>query len=286
MELDSPNLDIFVPDNSPLQEALARTTQLGIGAHADDLEIMAYAGIAECHESEQQWFTGVTVCDGAGSPRSGPYADYSDEDMIVRRRQEQRDAANLGQYSLQLQLGYSSTAVKDIDSEGLVSDLVSILQQCRPKVVYLHNIADTHETHVRLAVHAIAALRQLDAASRPESVYGVEVWGSLDWLAESRRVALPVETESGLQERLLRCHDSQVGGGKAYDVAVIARQRANATFANSHQVDTCSACVLAMDLMPLLDPDGPSPGDYLRQCLEELSSRLPALGDPDSSPQA
>ena len=61
MELDSPNLDIFIPDNTPLREALARTTQLAIGAHADDVEILAYHGIAACYENAGQWFSGVIV---------------------------------------------------------------------------------------------------------------------------------------------------------------------------------------------------------------------------------
>ena len=152
MELDSPNLDIFVPDNTPLREALARTTELAIGAHADDIEILAYHGIAACYENEARWFSGVIVSDGAGSPRSGAYADYSNEEMISIRRQEQRDAAALGQYSVALQLGYASDAVKGEAHNDLVTDLVSILHQTSPQVVYLHNLADAHATHVTTAL--------------------------------------------------------------------------------------------------------------------------------------
>jgi len=32
---------IFIPDGSPVKEALSRTTHLAFGAHQDDLEIMA-----------------------------------------------------------------------------------------------------------------------------------------------------------------------------------------------------------------------------------------------------
>ena len=247
---------------------------------------MAYAGIAECHDSADQWFSGVTICDGAGSPRGGAYADYSDEDMIARRRQEQRDAATLGQYSVQVQLGYSSDAAKDQGSDALSTDLVSILEQCQPRVVYLHNIADAHDTHVQVALKTVAALRQLDKDKRPQRVYGMEVWRSLDWLPLNLRLALPVETESGLQARLLRCHDSQVSGGKAYDEAVLARQRANATFAHSHEIDSCSGCALAMDLRPLLDDETISPLDYLQQCIEEFSAGLLKTSDPDPASKA
>jgi LmbE family N-acetylglucosaminyl deacetylase len=246
---------------------------------------MAYAGIAACHESPDQWFTGVTVCDGAGSPRTGPYTDYSDEEMIARRRQEQRDAASLGQYSLQIQLGYSSAAVKDPNSDALVTDLVSVLEQCRPEVVYLHNIADAHDTHVHLALQSVAALRKMNSSQHPRQVYGMEVWRSLDWLPEALRLALPLPADCALQSRLLRCHDSQVSGGKHYEEAVLARQKANATFSSSHEVDNCQACALAMDLSPLLEEGAISPQEYLQRCLEEFSASLVALNDPQRTPE-
>ena len=46
--------ETFVPDGVPSASALGRITHLGIGAHPDDLEFMAFHGIATCfdHESE------------------------------------------------------------------------------------------------------------------------------------------------------------------------------------------------------------------------------------------
>jgi len=37
MTLTNTTADIFVPDGTPVEAALARTTHLGIGAHQDDL---------------------------------------------------------------------------------------------------------------------------------------------------------------------------------------------------------------------------------------------------------
>ena len=88
---NAPALDIHIPDNTDLAVALGRSTQLGIGAHPDDLEIMAIPGILASVSSTTEWFSGVVACDGAGSPRSGPYAEYSDQDMAARRREEQRE---------------------------------------------------------------------------------------------------------------------------------------------------------------------------------------------------
>jgi hypothetical protein len=38
---------LFVPDQKALPEALTRTTHLGVGAHHDDLEFMAFHGRLE-----------------------------------------------------------------------------------------------------------------------------------------------------------------------------------------------------------------------------------------------
>ena len=92
MKLSQPTADIFVPDGSPVAAALARTTHLCIAAHQDDIEIMAWHGIAECHDSKDRWFTGVVVTDGSGSPRAGKFANHNDEQMKAVRREEQRAA--------------------------------------------------------------------------------------------------------------------------------------------------------------------------------------------------
>ena len=73
MRFHNAGADLFVPDGSPADAALARTTHLCIAAHQDDIEIMAYHGIAECFGRKDRGFTGVVVTNGAGSPRSGIY---------------------------------------------------------------------------------------------------------------------------------------------------------------------------------------------------------------------
>src|SRR6188768_1841456 len=105
MKFSHPAADVFVPAaNLAPEAALARTTHLCVAAHQDDIEIMAYHGIAECFGSADKWFSGVVVTNGAGSPRSGIYGSYTDEQMQDVRRLEQRKAALVGEYSIQLQL--------------------------------------------------------------------------------------------------------------------------------------------------------------------------------------
>lgn len=49
MKFSHPAAQIYIPDETPVEEALPRTTHLAIGAHHDDLEIMAIDGILKCY---------------------------------------------------------------------------------------------------------------------------------------------------------------------------------------------------------------------------------------------
>lgn len=284
MKLHQTTADLFIPDDAAEPAALARTTHLGIGAHQDDLEIMAFHGIIECFGRTDRWFTGVTCTDGAGSPRSGVYAHMTDADMRRVRREEQRVAASIGRYGAMLQLDHPSAAVKNPAQTSLVDDLVSILEATRPGVVYTHNPADKHDTHIGVMAAVIRALRRLPAAARPERVYGCEVWRDLDWLGPEHKVALNVSGYEHLGSALTGVFDSQISGGKRYDLATLGRRRANATYAESHSVDAATELTFALDLTPLIRDDTLEPADYVQGLVRafetdvrnRVSSRWPA----------
>ena len=94
MKFSSPAADVYVPDRRPLAAALARTTHLCLAAHQDDIEILAYHGISAGYT--RRTFTGVVITDGGGSPRTGKFAKFSNEEMKAVRRAEQRRAARIG----------------------------------------------------------------------------------------------------------------------------------------------------------------------------------------------
>ena len=148
MKFHQPDADFFVPDGTEAAAALARTTHLAIVAHQDDIEIMAYHGIAECFGRADKWFTGVVVTNGSGSPRTGIYGQYTDQQMQAVRRLEQRKAAYVGEYTCQIQLAFPSSVVKDPKGAAVVEDLTEILRAAKPRVVYLHNFADKHDTQI------------------------------------------------------------------------------------------------------------------------------------------
>ena len=237
--------DLFIPDGIDETAALSRITHLGIGAHQDDLEFMAFHGIIECFHSESEWFGGVTCTNGAGG----------DAQMRNVRRQEQKIAACIGRYGVMAQLDYPSQSVKDPNHGGLRDDLISLLRATRPRVVYTHNPADKHETHIGVVVAAIEAMRALPPNERPEVVHGCEVWRNLDWICDSEKIAHNVSSHDHLAAALIGVFDSQIAGGKRYDLGVLGRRRANATFLDSHAADGAESVAFAMDLTPLVRDD-------------------------------
>jgi LmbE family N-acetylglucosaminyl deacetylase len=247
-KLSLAHADIYVPDGVDAETALARCTHLCCGAHQDDIELLAMHGIEACFQNPKAFFAGVVMADGRGSPRAGTYANVNDDDMQAIRKLEQKKAAMLGEYGILIELNYPSSEAKAF-SKDLLADLKQIIQAMKPEHVYLHNPLDKHVTHLAVLNHCIQALQ-----AHPTSVkkaYGVEVWRSLDWIDPPFRINLPIKNPN-MANALMSLYDSQISGGKRYDLAVEGRRRANATFGESHSVDEVDAVTVACDLLPLI----------------------------------
>lgn len=266
--------DLFIPDGAVSAEAYARCSHLGIGAHQDDLEFMAFHGISTCYQDDGLWFGGITCTNGAGSARSGQYADYSDEQMQAVRADEQRQAATIGEYSFVNQLALKSEQVNPELRATLVQQLEPLLLMSQPEVIYTHNPADKHATHVGVFLAALEAIRRMPPYSRPKKLYGCEVWRDLDWLSEADKIALDVSGHPDLAERLHACFDSQIAGGKNYGEAVIGRSKANATFHDSHAVDTIDKLWFAMDLTPLVEDDTLSIREFVEAKIDRFRASV------------
>lgn len=274
MKFHQDTSEIFVPDNLPVEEALARTTHLCIAAHQDDIEMMAVGPILECFQREDQWFTGVVVTDGRGSPRNGMYEKYTDEEMRLVRFKEQRKAATVGEYAAQIMLGYPSKVVKDGKDTFPTDDMVAFLKAAHPQLVLTHNLADKHDTHVAVSVRVIAALRRLPEDERPQKVYGCEIWRDLDWMPDEDKVPFDLSKQENLQAALLGVYDSQISGGKRYDLAALARRRANATFFASDAVDAATALSYAMDLTPLITNPDRDIREYVQSYIDRFAREV------------
>ncbi len=276
MQFTNQGATLFIPDCAAEEEALKRTTHLCVCAHQDDIEFMAYNGVADCFSKPDKWFSGVVLTDGAGSPRSGVYADYSGDDMISVRIKEQNAAAMVGEYSLVAQLSYSSAAVKDPGNAATVEELARLFLAMRPQTIYTHNLADSHGTHLAVCLRVIAALRTVKEQYQPEALYGMEVWRSLDWLSKEDKLTFDASAHPNIAASISACFDSQIAGGKRYDAAILGRRAANATFAASHSVDTINAVAFGMDMTELIYSDM-SPAELLKQQLERFEKEAFSL---------
>lgn len=270
MKLHSSTAEIFIPDQTPQAAALARVTHLGIGAHQDDLEFMAFHGILNCFAREDRWFGGVTCTNGAGSSRTGPYADFSDAEMMTIRRKEQNTAATIGGYAAMVQLDYSSSTLKNPHGQELKNDLIALLTATQPEVVYTHNPADKHDTHIAVTVAALQAMRELPRNQRPRQVIGCEVWRNLDWLPDEEKVLMYVSGRDNLAAALNGVFDSQIAGGKRYDLATLGRRAANATFFNSHATDASTQLIFGLDLTPLVADETADIASYVCDLIERF----------------
>lgn len=272
MKLSRSEADVYVPSGGSVASAWSCVTQLCVAAHQDDIEIMAQAGISDCLDDPAQGFGGVVVTNGAGSPRTGAYSNYSDAEMQAVRREEQRTAARLGRYAIQVQLAHPSADFKRPGHAGVAADLDAVFLAGRPHTVYLHNPADKHDTHVAVFLRCIESLRRLPADRRPAKVLGCEVWRDLDWLVDADKVALDSGRHPEQALQLLKVFDSQVTGGKRYDRAGMGRREAHATFHTSHATDRFKGITWAMDLTPLLTEPTRDPAEFTLAYIDRLKA--------------
>ena len=192
---------------------------------------MAYHGVAECFGRKDKWFTGVVVTNGAGSPRTGIYGDYTDQEMQKVRVLEQRKAAYVGEYACQIQLGFTSAEVKNPKETVVVEDLTKILRR-RQARVRLPAQSRRQARYPRRRDHALHR-RAARRARSGEAEEGLRLRSlARSRLAARRRQAgaARVSARSNIAAALVGVFDSQVSGGKRYDLATAGRRLAHATY--------------------------------------------------------
>ena len=171
--------------------------------------------------------------------------------------------------------------VKTAGQAEVRADLAQILSACRPEILYLHNPADKHDTHVAVFLRCLEAIRSLPRAQRPLQVLGCEVWRDLDWLPDSEKVALDVSDRPLLAQKLLGVFRSQIAGGKRYDAATLGRRAAHASYFSPLTTDAVRALTFAMDLTVLAKVDSLDAETYMRDLIrgfrDDVTARLERL---------
>ena len=104
----------------------------------------------------------------------------------------------------------------------------------------------------------------------PEKIIALEGWRDLDWLSDGEKVLFDCADEE-LFLKLVSVYESQIAGGKRYDVASVGRRRANATFFSSHSVDAFESVSYGMDITDELK-GGKSPEDIILAAMKRFES--------------
>ena len=93
-------------------------------------------------------------------------------------------------------------------------------------------------------------------------------------MVDSDKTILDLSQQENLQAALLGVYDSQISGGKRYDLASLARRRANATYFESHGVDVTAGLSFAMDMTLLLTDTNKSTSEFIQEFIHRFSQEV------------
>ena len=199
---------------------------LAVGAHPDDLEILAGGTLALYAAAGHTVTMAVATNGNVGSPTLS-----RDEIAAVRHAEAAASAALIG----------AELVWMDFDDEWLFDDrptrtaFIDVIRAAQPDVVLAHAPTDYHPDHrvsgqVVVDARIPAAVRlvetALPAADKIPHVFLMDTVGGVDFTPEWH---VDVTSVMGTKERMLRCHESQDGWLRAiYDgmdyVAFMCRQ--------------------------------------------------------------
>jgi hypothetical protein len=89
-------------------------------------------------------------------------------------------------------------------------------------------------------------------------------------MMDEDKVVFDCSSHENLQSALVGVFDSQVSGGKRYDLATMGRRRANATYLASHTVDIATGMAFGMDLTPLVKDSSLNIIEYVKSFIERF----------------
>ncbi len=95
-------------------------------------------------------------------------------------------------------------------------------------------------------------------------------------MPDAQKQTLPVSERQNIAAAVVGVFDSQVTGGKRYDLATAGRRLANATYSASHATDIETALTFAMDLTPLVEDESLSAADYVTRFIDDFRTDVAA----------
>jgi hypothetical protein len=93
-------------------------------------------------------------------------------------------------------------------------------------------------------------------------------------LPDEEKVVMDVSGHDNLAAALNGVFDSQIAGGKRYDLATFGRRAANATFFESHATDRTTQIIFGMDLTPLVADESLDIVHYVSDLIDKLNANV------------
>lgn len=246
-----------------------------IAAHKDDGEMIGIKAIDDSIKKNESLVM-IILTNGSGCPRVGYYESVSDEDMVEIRTSEQKRASEIGRYNTLYLLDHPSKVVQE--KQKIVIDEIKDILLKYPEIenIYIHNPFDKHKTHIascEVAVEAIKEVYQEGKLKKLSKVLGVEVWRSLDWLPDKYKVTIDTTGAEFISQNIMAVFVSQ-NSAKRYDEAISNRRLANATFNESHESNSCTSLMYAIDLMEPIQNVHKNLADLLTENLDLFEKEL------------
>jgi hypothetical protein len=90
-------------------------------------------------------------------------------------------------------------------------------------------------------------------------------------MMDTDKVPMNLSEHENLQAALLGVFDSQIVGGKRYDLASMGRRRANATYFETHGVDIMEGLSYAMDMSDLINDVNLDPRKFIKELIQQFA---------------
>ena len=287
-----------------LENALTHATDIAVGAHPDDVEIMAGGILLNDQKigAPTKWLS-VIVTNGAASNSVlvGDTSTKTPQERTAMRQHEQREAARLTNTPV-IQYKYHSAVTNGFMGAAKKEEATAALETlfaATPNVarIYGHNPLDKHDTHLGVLACMVGALRRT-AKDNPHltNVYGMEVWGGLSGV-EPELTLFPItdevskageETVLEKLGRVIGVYVSQIEGqARDYAKTTIARLIGHGGYVtNPFLSQPPEGMMLGLDMTELVQNQDLTLGQYAKVVLEKAALQKIAQLEEHDIPKA
>ncbi|MCX5903764.1 MAG: PIG-L family deacetylase [Proteobacteria bacterium] len=218
---------------------------LVVAPHPDDDVIGAGGMMALLAQSGRAVFS-LYVTDGRNSPVVPPAAGKKAVAGI--RRREALAALKAVKARGAIFLNYNSQELHDKKCSEAAKAIREALLFLRPETVYVPTPFDRHPTHCAALRLTLTALRSIRGFT--PQLFGYNVWGGVYGVRGLK--AVDISSVVKLKRKAIRMHCSQIAY-KAYDEGILARNRYEAVFAETHGSEQCRYVESFLDMQELVN---------------------------------